>query len=82
MGNEAVIEIAAQSIALRAFLENLASKYGKGFEDLIFDPDTYKVMNYNQLLVNGQHYRFQPGQMDTTLKDGDVVALIPPVVGG
>jgi molybdopterin converting factor small subunit len=71
-----------EAIALRAFLENLASKYGKGFEDLIFDPDTYKVTNHNQLLVNGQYYRFQPGQMGTTLEDGDVVALIPPVVGG
>lgn len=82
MGDQAIIEIEAQAITLRDLLEILAIKYGKLFEDLIFDPATHEVLAHNQILVNGQHYRFLPGQMDTSLRDGDVVALIPPLVGG
>jgi len=82
MGNQEVVEIEAQGITLRRLLERLAKQYGKGFEELIFDPESRQVMDHNQILVNGRHYRFHPGQMDTPLKDGDVVALIPPVVGG
>jgi MoaD family protein len=82
LGNQEVVEIEAQGITLRRLLERLANQYGKGFEELIFDPETRQVMDHNQILVNGQHYRFHPGQMDAFLKDGDVVALIPPVVGG
>ena len=34
------------------------------------------------VLVNGRHYSHLPDNLDTTLKDGDEVAIFPPMAGG
>ena len=82
LGDQAVVEIETETATLRSLLGELVKRYGKGFEDRIFDPRTCEIMDHNQILVNGRHYRFIPGRMDAALKDGDVVAIIPPVTGG
>jgi MoaD family protein len=82
LGDQAVVEVETETATLRSLLKELVQRYGKGFEDLIFDPRTREIMDHNQILVNGRHYRFVPDRMDAALKDGDVVALIPPVTGG
>ncbi|MGD8857203.1 MAG: MoaD/ThiS family protein [Chloroflexota bacterium] len=34
------------------------------------------------ILVNGRHYSHLPNGLNTKLKDGDDVALFPPIAGG
>jgi len=34
------------------------------------------------VLVNGQHHSHLPGRLDARLKDGDEVAIFPPLAGG
>jgi len=82
MGDQPVVAVERESVTLRALLGELCSRYGKAFSDLIFDPETNQVMDHNQILINGTHYRFFPDGMDTGLNDGDTVLLIPPVAGG
>lgn len=40
-----------------------------------------KLRDYVKLLVNGHNIQFLNG-LDTVLKDGDVIAVFPPVAGG
>ena len=82
MGGEDVLEIEMDHATLRGLLEELFKKYGKGLRDLILDPETKKVRSHNQICLNTRHYIFLQDQLDTELKDGDVVSLIPPVAGG
>jgi len=62
-------------------LERLVRKYGNDFENYVYQSGTGKVSNSLQFLVNGVNIKTLEG-LDTKLKDGDVVALIPPVGGG
>ena len=82
MGDEAVLEMEMDNTTLGGLLEELSNSYGKDFRDLIFDTGTKKVRGHNQICVNTRHYIFLQDQLDTELKEGDVVALIPPVAGG
>jgi molybdopterin synthase sulfur carrier subunit len=58
----------------------VASKYGEAAQDYLYhterkaDPSIY-------FLINGTDAKARSG-MDTRLKDGDVVAIIPPIGGG
>lgn len=67
---------------LADLVEMVASKYGKEACNYLYqrgkigkvDPSIY-------FLINGKNSRILSG-MDTKLKDGDVVAIIPPIGGG
>lgn len=62
-------------------LEIMVQKWGKDLEEMIFEPDTDQMLNYIQLMVNGQNILFLQG-MDTILKNGDEFLIFPPVGGG
>jgi MoaD family protein len=82
MGDQPLVAVERESATLRTLLGELCGRYGKAFSDLIFHSETNQVMDHNQILINGKHYRFFPDGMNTALHDGDTVVLIPPVVGG
>lgn len=62
-------------------LKLLSEKYGKLFDDYVFDAKTGQVKGFLQFLVNGNSTATLQG-LDTELKDGDVLAILPPVGGG
>ncbi len=82
MGDRPFVEMDVQSPTLRGVLKRLGDEYGEHFRNLIFDPETMEVRDLYQILVNSRHYKFLPDRLDTRLREGDVVAIIPPVAGG
>lgn len=66
--------------SVNSLLKQLGKKYGKEYDDYVFD-ELGDVRGHLQVLVNGQSVTTLRG-LRTTLKDGDQVAILPPVGGG
>jgi len=66
---------------IRSLVQTLSNKYSQGkLEREVFD-ESGKVQKYVKILVNGRDIDFIDGP-STQLKDGDIVAMFPPVGGG
>jgi len=61
-------------------LKTLSDKYGKPFTDYVFDTKG-QVKKFLQLLINGTNTTSLNG-IKTTLQEGDVLAILPPIGGG
>ncbi len=70
----------SRSVTLKSLVSQLSKKYGKEFDDYVCD-ELGDVRGHLQLLVNGQSVTALQG-LRTKLKDGDQVAILPPVGGG
>lgn len=76
-----VDEIQLQSIiTVEELLTLLSDKYGKKFIEYIYNKKG-KVQDFLSFLVNGRNINVLQG-FDTKLKQGDIIAIIPPVGGG
>ncbi len=70
-----------EKITLDELLSNLSSKHGKSFAEYVYDEKTGEVVKFLQFLINGKSSVSLNG-FKTELKDGDVLAILPPVGGG
>lgn len=70
-----------EKVTIELVLTELKKIYGKTFTDYVFDGETEQVKSFLQLLVNGRSASMIDG-LKTVLKDGDVLAILPPVGGG
>jgi molybdopterin synthase sulfur carrier subunit len=61
-------------------LKMLSEKYGKPFDIYVFDKDG-RVKGFLQFLINGASAATLNG-LESTLHEGDVLAILPPVGGG
>ena len=82
MGNRPTLEVEVEKTTLLGLLERLSAQYGENFTNMIFDPETKELGQHIAVLVNGRHYSHLPGRLDTELKEGDDVAIFPPIAGG
>lgn len=64
---------------VRHVLEKLAQRNGRDFQDYLFKEKT--VRNHLQILLNGRSVSLME-QLETPVKDGDEIAIVPPVGGG
>ena len=75
--NQAEVEIDAGTVAeLMANLENAYNGIGEKLLD-----ETGEIRRYVNVYVNDEDIRFLDG-MDTPLKDGDSVSIVPAIAGG
>lgn len=70
-----------EKVTVDLVLKTLAQKYGKPFMEYVYNGKTGQPKNFLQFLVNGTSTSTLNG-LDTELKDGDVLAILPPVGGG
>ena len=67
-------------ITVEELLTLLSEKYGEKFREYIYNKKG-KVQDFLSFLVNGKNINVLQG-FDTELKEGDIIAIIPPVGGG
>jgi len=68
------------AITVEALLTLLSGRYGKEFREYIYNKEG-KMQEFLSILVNGKNINTLQG-FSTELKEGDVVAILPPVGGG
>ena len=71
-----------ESLTVAGLLNLLAFELDQEFSESIFDPQTNKLGEYVAVIINGRSYTNLPEELDTQLKDGDEVAIFPPIAGG
>jgi len=70
----------SKAVTVNSLLRQLSKKYGQEFDDYMFD-ELGDVRGHLQILINGQSVTTMRG-LKTQLKDGDQVAILPPIGGG
>jgi sulfur-carrier protein len=70
-----------EKVTVDLVLKTLAQKYGNPFMEYVYNGKTEQPKNFLQFLVNGTSTSTLNG-LETELKDGDVLAILPPVGGG
>ena len=70
-----------ERVTVDLVLKTLTQKYGKPFMEYVYNVKTGIPKNYLQFLVNGASTSTL-NDLETALKDGDVLAILPPVGGG
>ena len=68
-------------VTVNRVLEALRQEYGERFIEYVYDSRTGEIKSFLQLLVNGRSVSTL-SDLDLTLADGDVLAIVPPVGGG
>jgi molybdopterin synthase sulfur carrier subunit len=68
------------AITIEELLNILSEKYSKEFREYIYNKKG-KVQDFLSFLVNGKNINVLQG-FDTKLKQGDTIAILPPVGGG
>jgi sulfur-carrier protein len=78
---ETLTFINGEKVSVDLALKTLSNKYGKPFTQYVYDDKTGQPKNFLQFLVNGTSTSALNG-LETVLRDGDVLAVLPPVGGG
>jgi MoaD family protein len=70
-----------KKVTVNRVLKRLSQKYGKAFDEYVYDHRTREVKGFLQFLVNGRSVN-SPKGTETELSNGDILAIVPPVSGG
>lgn len=82
MEGKRLVEVEKDSATLRELLRELSDRFGKELTDRIYPSETEEPAGRLLVLVNGRNHLATPDRLDTQLKDGDEIALFPPLAGG
>lgn len=77
---EEQLEVGTSHVRVKDVLDQLVEMHGREFKEYVYSEEG-NVRDYLQLLVNGKSVRSMD-QLDTLLKEGDQLAIVPPVGGG
>lgn len=81
LGGKDVEMIVPEGTTVSGLLTGMVEIWGDSLSPHLFEPGTDRLLPYVRLMVNGQTIRFLNG-METVLKDGDDVLLLPLAAGG
>jgi sulfur-carrier protein len=70
-----------EKITIDTVLKVLSKKYGASFTQYVYNNETGQPKNFLQFLINGNSAATLDA-LETELKGGDVLAILPPVGGG
>jgi MoaD family protein len=70
-----------EKVTVDLVLKTLSKKYGEPFTTYVYDAKTGQPKKFLQFLVNGTSTTTLNG-LETALRDGTVLAVLPPVGGG
>lgn len=82
MGDNTPLVVEMEKGTLKDVLETCCRRFGKPFEELVFDSQTHKEKRSNLILVNGLSHLNLRERLQIELKNGDEIALLPTLVGG
>ena len=71
----------SEKVTVDKVLRTLAKRHGRDFLEYVYDAKTGDAKGFLQFLVNGKSASTLDG-FQTEMKDGDVLAILPPVGGG
>jgi molybdopterin synthase sulfur carrier subunit len=77
---EEIVDLNDQA-TVRTLLGKLVEEYGVKFRDYIFDPVSQEPRGHVQFLLDGRNITLMQG-LDTALREGTSLAILPPVGGG
>lgn len=72
---------ARRGFTLKGLMEELSKLARPDFRKRIYDTATGKMNEHIAVFINSREARSLRG-LDTELKDGDVVTILPPMAGG
>lgn len=78
---EEILAFEEEKTKINYVLKHLSEKYGKRFIEYVYNPQSKAVRGHLQFFINGQSAATLKG-LETTLVNGDVLAIVPPVGGG
>jgi molybdopterin synthase sulfur carrier subunit len=70
-----------EKATVESVLNKLSIKYGPPFSEYVYDEKTREVKRFLQFFINGKSASAVRGK-SSDLKDGEVLAIVPPVGGG
>ena len=82
MEGKSLVEMEKGTASLREVLRELCDRFGKDLTELIYPSEAEEPAGRLIVLVNGRNYLSMPDRLETRMKDGDEVALFPPLAGG
>jgi molybdopterin synthase sulfur carrier subunit len=77
---EEVVDLDDQA-TVRILLDKLVAEHGAKFRDYILDPASNEPKGHVQFLMDGRNITLMQG-LETILKEGASLAILPPVGGG
>jgi len=66
---------------LGQLIKALVNRWGDDLASQLYEPNSENLRSYIRLMVNGRDIAFLEG-METVLRNGDEVLILPPVSGG
>ncbi|UCH31946.1 MAG: MoaD family protein [Candidatus Bathyarchaeota archaeon] len=78
--NEESFLFKTENVLIQDVLARLTKQYGLEFRNYLYN-DKGRLREHLQLFVNGKSMHLLEG-LQTHLKDGDQIAIVPPVSGG
>jgi molybdopterin synthase sulfur carrier subunit len=79
---EVKLQLRKNEETMLEILDKLSNKYGKNFKEFVFDSENHRSLRSQvSVMVNGQNIR-NLEKLRTRIKDGDTIAILPPISGG
>jgi molybdopterin synthase sulfur carrier subunit len=81
MGSGEIELSVSEGSTLGQLITTLVNRFGDELASQLYEPNSKSLRSYIRLMVNGRDIAFLKG-LETALRHGDEVLILPPVSGG